>query len=150
MLGWEAVGARMVANALKAKGVRLADQLAEEAVAARKWSDALSRRLVDTHEDESFELTLVRVKDPQRRVLGAGQVAACIQDVPKDRLEVQLGDERAAHIQQSLELLGPQASCLGWRVPVDDLVATLDPNTERRSISVAATGAYPGAGADAG
>ena len=79
----------------------------------RKWSDSLSRFLVDAHEDKSFELTLVRVQDSQRCVLGAGQVPGCIQYMTEDRLKVQLGHEGAPHVQQSLKLLGPQASCLG-------------------------------------
>jgi hypothetical protein len=100
----------VLAQAREAEGARLPDQLTQEPMTAREGPDPLAGFRVDPDEDESLELTLVRIQDAKRRVPGTRQISRGVQDVVEDRFEVELSHERPANLEEALKLLGPQAS----------------------------------------
>lgn len=68
---------------------RLADQLAENAAPARQAADLTFGLVVDAAIDEALELGAVGVEDPQRCVLGGGDLARRLDHRAQDGLEVE-------------------------------------------------------------
>jgi hypothetical protein len=62
------------------------------------------RVVVDADEDETLELVLLLVQDANRRVPRPSQVSSRTEDRPQDGLEIELGDDRPADLEQTLEL----------------------------------------------
>ncbi len=78
-----------------------ADQLAEDSVAAREVTDRADGLVVHAAGEEPREPRLRLVEDAERRVARARQVARDLQDTLQHLVEVQLGDERPAHVEES-------------------------------------------------
>ena len=89
-LGGNPYEPRMVAEVLQAKRLRVADQLAEDAVTAGQGSDQRPRLRVDPGEDEAFELRLLVIEHAECGVAGAGQLARRLENLAKDRFQIEL------------------------------------------------------------
>ncbi len=94
----------MVADPIEPQGLRVPDQLAEQAMALGQRPDALAGLLVDADVDEPLELALLLVEHTDRRVAGSGQVARRLEQLREHRLEVELGDELARDREQAPKL----------------------------------------------
>ena len=90
----------MVADLAQAQRRRAADQLAKHTEAPRQIADPLPGRLVDADVDEALEFVAVLIEDAERRVAGAGQLAGDLDHFVQHRLEVELGDEPPADVDQ--------------------------------------------------
>ena len=97
----EAVRARVVGDVVQPQRPGVLDQHAEDAAAARQVADRGVLRLVDADAEESLQLGAALVEDAERGVLGAGQRARLVEHALQQRLQVQLGDDRAADVQDS-------------------------------------------------
>ena len=82
----------------------MADQLAEHAAATRQRADAAPVLLIEPDEEKALEPLTGLVDDPERRVLGLGQLAGGLENSPKHGFHVELGYERTAHVEQRAEL----------------------------------------------
>ena len=94
----------MLAHRPQAQRPRIADQLAEHPAASRRRTDLAHRLLVQPDVLEPLEARLVAVEDAERGIAGAGQVAGSVEHVAEHRLELELGDELAPDLEQSLQL----------------------------------------------
>jgi hypothetical protein len=90
----------VLANIAQAQRSGIANQLTEDAVAARKVADLRPRLLIDPHIDEALELVAILVEDAQRRVAGAGELARHLDYFAQNRLEIELGDKPPADVDQ--------------------------------------------------
>ncbi len=93
----------MRADVLESQGLLLADKQAQHTAAARQFADRLAGLLVDPHGVEVLQAAALRVEDPERGVAGTGELAGDIQQLLQDRLEVELGDQRAPDCHQAAE-----------------------------------------------
>ena len=102
----------MLGDVVQPQRFGVADQLAEDTVAARKRADDLPGRIVHPASQEALELTFALVQNAERGVLRPGQVASGLEKVAQDRLEVELGHERSSHGQQALKLVFAEATAI--------------------------------------
>ena len=93
----------MGADLVQAQRRRGADELAEDAVAARRVTDPPHRGLVETAGEEPLEAGARVVEHAQRRVARPGQLTRDVEDAPEHLVEVELGHERPAHLQQPVQ-----------------------------------------------
>ena len=105
---------RVPADIGQAQRLRIADEDAEDAAAARKVADRAVRRLVHPRREEPVELPATLVEDAERRVAGAGQLAGGLDHALQHRFVIELGDHFAPDLEQSPEHVGAE---LRWRVP---------------------------------
>ncbi len=103
MPGREAVGARVVADAAQPQRPRLVDQDAEDAAPAREVPDRAARVGLDAEGEEALQLAAVGVEDPERRVVRARDARGDVQQLLEQVLEVELGDERTARVDQAAQ-----------------------------------------------
>ena len=83
----------------------IADQLAEDAATARQWPDLTPLLLVDARVQESLQAGLLGIQDAERCVGRARQVARGLGDASKQRLQIELGDDGSAHLEQLFQPL---------------------------------------------
>ena len=106
--GREADRARILARCrAAAAGCGVADQDAEDPAAARQVADRRMRLGVDARGDEALELRARRIDDAERRVAGPGQLGSRLDQPLEQRLERQLGAERDAGFDETLEGRSP-------------------------------------------
>ena len=79
---------------------RVLDQQAEDPAPAREVADRRVRGRVDAAGEEALERPPLRVEHADGRVARAGQLACGLQQPLEHDLEVELGDERAAGLQE--------------------------------------------------
>ena len=96
----------MIADALQAKRLRVADQLPKHTVTSRQVADRAARLLVYSHSDEALESTPPLVQYPEGGVARPGQLAAYLDQVVQDRFELEIGHQRAANFHQPAKALG--------------------------------------------
>ena len=92
----------MVADPRQPQRLRIADQLAEDAVAARQRADPLAQLVVDPDGEEASQLALVVVEDAERRVPRPGQLARGLDHLLEHGFGIVLGDQPAADLEQAL------------------------------------------------
>jgi len=91
------------ADVVEAQRARVADQHAEDAAAAREVADAAVGLLVDARGEEALERLAPLVEHADRGVAGAGHVARRFEQALEDGVRVELGDQRAARVEQTSE-----------------------------------------------
>src|SRR6478672_11643236 len=94
---------RVVADVGETQGLRVADQLPKHAPAAWQAPDRPSRLLVDAGVDEALQAFLRLVEDPEGRVAGARQLAGGFDHVLQHDLDVELGEDPTADLDQPPE-----------------------------------------------
>ena len=99
------VRARVRSDIRQTKRARISNQLAEHSPTPGKRADLVPGLLVYPGVEEALEPALVLVHDPQCRITGAGQVAGGIEHPVKQRLKVELGNNRPPNLQELLEAL---------------------------------------------
>jgi hypothetical protein len=90
----------VVAHIVQAQRRRVADELAEDAVTARQVADRLARLRIDPTGDEALQLAAVLVENADGGVAGAGQLAGDAQQLLEHGVDLELGDQTAARLQQ--------------------------------------------------
>ncbi len=93
----------MLPDVRQAQGPRIADQLAENAMAARRLAQRESRVVVDPDGDEAFQRVPARVEHAQRGVARAGQLARHREHPLEDGLELRLLEHAPAELDQRVE-----------------------------------------------
>jgi hypothetical protein len=96
----KAVGVEVGVDVPQAQRHRLADQLAEDAAATGQVADLAPDLLVDADVDEAFEFAPAGVEDAERGIAGAGQLPRRIDHRPQHRLDVELGEEAVADVDE--------------------------------------------------
>ena len=91
----------MLADVRQAQRLGILDQHAEHAAPARQIADSAVRIRVDAGGEELRELRAAVVEDPQRGVPRARQLAGGLQHAVEQDTQVELGDERAADLQET-------------------------------------------------
>jgi len=95
----------MLADVRQAQGPRVLDEHPEDPVAARQVADRPVGLGVDAAREEALELLTTLVENPQRRVARARQLLSDIEDALQDELEIELGYDGAAHVDESAQAL---------------------------------------------
>lgn len=90
---------------LEAQRRGLADQLAKDAAPAWQVADFPLGLIVDPQVDEALELGLAAVEHTQRGVLSSRQLSCGLHHRMQDRLQVKLGEQRSAYVDQAPEAL---------------------------------------------
>ncbi len=103
--GREAVGMGVLFDVAQPQRHRLANQLAEDPAATRQAADRAFGLVADAEVDEAFELGATGVEHAQCRVLGRGDLARRLHDRAENHLEVELGEDRRANVDQPPEAL---------------------------------------------
>ena len=93
----------MVADVLEPQRARILDQQAEDAAAAGRIADRAVRLGVDPGGDEALELLPAVVEHADGRVARAGDLAGDVEQPMQHRVDVELGDEPPARIDQAPE-----------------------------------------------
>ena len=91
----------MLADVAEAQRLRVLDQHAQHAAAARQVADRPVRRLVDAAGDERSSSVRSSFEHSQRRVAGAGQLAGRLEDAVQDDALLQIRHQRPPHLQQA-------------------------------------------------
>ena len=76
------------------------DQLAEDAVAARRVADPLALGLADATRDEAPQLAAVVVEHPERGVARPGQLARDAQELLEHGVDLELGHQHATRVEE--------------------------------------------------
>ena len=84
---------------------RLANQLPQHASTTGKVADRPFGLIVDPEIDEALELGVVVVEDPERRILGRGQLAGGLDNRAQDGLEIELGEQCGSDVDQAAEAI---------------------------------------------
>ena len=103
----------MVADPRQPQRLRSADQLAEDAAAARQRADPLAHLVVDPDGEEASQLALVVVEDAERRVPRPGELARGLDHLLEHGFGIVLGDQPAADFEQAQEVLRPKLCAHG-------------------------------------
>ncbi len=90
----------MVADPRQPQRLGVLDECPKHPAAARQVADRVCGGVVDAARDEALELGAVLVEHADRRVTGAGQLARGLQHMAEHRIEIELGDDEAANIDQ--------------------------------------------------
>jgi hypothetical protein len=101
MVGREAGGARVVAQALEAQGAGVADQHAEDALPARERADQVPLLLRHAGGDELRQLRPRRVEHPQRGVARPEHRPRRLHDLGEQVVERQLLPERQSGVDEA-------------------------------------------------
>src|SRR5919202_1076949 len=96
---------RLVADVVQAQRPRIADQDAEDPVAARQVPDGTVGLLVDAERDEPLETLAAVVEDAERGIPRARELLGDLEDTVQEPLDIELGYERTPHIEQAEEAL---------------------------------------------
>ena len=100
VVGREPVRARMGAHVVESQRRRVADQLAEHAVAAREVPDRLALGAIDAASDEPLEPAPVLVEDADRRIARPGELARHPQQLFEHRVDLQLRHQASSGLEQ--------------------------------------------------
>jgi hypothetical protein len=95
----------MLADLTEANRPRFGDQEAEDAAPVRELTDRGAGLVIDAHGEKALERGSLGVENPEGCVASPGQLTGGLEEPPQDRLEVQLGDQRATHVDQPLKAL---------------------------------------------
>ena len=99
----EAVAARVFADVAQPQRLRLPDQDAEYASAARQIADRRARLLIDPERQELLERGPLLVEDSERRVACSGDLARRRQNPIEDSLWIEFGNKSAPRIEQTTQ-----------------------------------------------
>jgi hypothetical protein len=94
----------MAPNVAQAEGFRMSDELPEDAATPGECADLAPSLLIDPHVQEALELLLSLVEDSESGIVRTGQLARGGEHLPQDRLESELRHERAADVEEALQL----------------------------------------------
>ncbi len=81
----------------------MADQLPEDAAPSWQLSDRAVSLRVDAGGNKASQLSVILIEHPDGGVTGTGQVARDIEQAAQDALEVELGDEHPARVEQQTQ-----------------------------------------------
>jgi hypothetical protein len=101
----KAVRLRVLADSVETQRMRLGDQDAEDAVPAWKVADGGVGGLVDSDGEETLELLAPVVENPEGGVSGARQLACDVEHPIQQAVDVELGDEGLAHVEEAAKTL---------------------------------------------
>ena len=93
----------MGADLIQAQRRRVADELPEHAVSARRFADPANGRLVEAAGEEPRQPRLRVVEHADRRVARPRDLACHVEDPAEHRVEIELGDQRSTDVQQSAQ-----------------------------------------------
>ena len=93
----------MRADVVQAQRLRVADQDAEDTAAAGQVADLAVRLGVDAGGEEALQPLAALVEHADRGVAGARHVARGLEQPLEHDLAVELGDQRAAGVEQAAE-----------------------------------------------
>jgi len=102
----KAVGARMIGGVAQADRHRLVDQQPEDPAAARQVADRHVQRGLRAGGEELGQLAALVVEHAERRVARAAQLASGLHHALKEDIEVQLGRQGTADVQQLAQAVG--------------------------------------------
>ena len=106
--GREAVGARVLGDVVQPDRHRLVDQQPEDAAAARQVADrGVDRRLLAGGQ-ELRQLAALVVEHAERGVARAAQLAGGLHHALQQDVEIELGRQRAADVQQLAQAVGAE------------------------------------------
>ena len=93
----------MSADVRQSQGARVVDQDAQHTAAAGTIAYLPLRAGVDTERDETLERPAILRKHADRRVARTGEVRRGFERRAQDRLEIEVGNQHAAHVEQPAE-----------------------------------------------
>ena len=102
----------MLGHVRETQRLGVSDQLPQDAVPAREGADRAACLVVESDREEALELGLGLVENAQRRVARRRQFARRLQHLVENRLEVELGDQRASDGQEARQLLLAERSAI--------------------------------------
>ena len=102
----------MLGHVRETQRLGVSDQLPQDAVPTREGADRAAGLVVESDREEALELGLGLVENAQRRVARRRQFARRLQHLVENRLEVELGDQRASDGQEARQLLLAERSAI--------------------------------------
>ena len=94
---------RVIADLLESQRLGLANQLAENSVAAGQRTDPAPRLIIDADGQEPGESALVLIQNPERRVPSAGQFLRRPQHLGEHNLGISVRNKSSTHLQKAFE-----------------------------------------------
>ena len=96
----------MAADLVEPQRPRVVDEHAEHAAPVRRVADRPPARVVEPAREEARQPLALRVEHPDRRIVRARELPRGVEQPVQHGVEVDLGDERAARVEQAREAVG--------------------------------------------